>query len=130
MRGVQQDLAAESPAPAQVRPCSIHASCVWHAPYGSDACTSPVRRDDNRQRLSGLGVGHAERVEVGGEHRFFLAPLVLVLLAQANDRPQRLHVEPVALRLGIDLAQVCGEGCLLLLEPLDAGNERTKLVSS
>jgi len=35
LRGVQQDLAAESPAPAQVRPCSIHASCVWHAPYGS-----------------------------------------------------------------------------------------------
>ena len=66
---------------------------------------------------------HAERVEIGVEHRLLLAPLVLVLLADADHRAERLHVEAIALRLGIDLAQIGGERRLLLLEPLDAGDE-------
>ena len=56
------------------------------------------------------------------------SPLVLVLLAEANHRAQRLHVEAVTLGLGIDLAQIGGERRLLLLEPLDAGDDGTKLV--
>ena len=33
------------------------------------------------QRLGRFGLGHAERVEIGGEHRFLLPPFVRVLLA-------------------------------------------------
>jgi hypothetical protein len=67
-------------------------------------------------------------VEVGDKHRLLLSPLVLVLLADTDHGLERLHVEAVALRLGIDLAQIGGERRLLLLEPLDAGDDCTKLV--
>ena len=76
----------------------------------------------------GLRLGHAERVEIGVEHRHLLPPLVLILLADADHGAQRLHVEAIALRLGIDLAKIGGERRLLLLEPLDAGDNGTKLV--
>jgi hypothetical protein len=67
-------------------------------------------------------------MEIGVEHRHLLPPLVLILLADADHRTQRLHVEAIAFRLGIDLAKVGGEGRFLLLEPLDAGHNGTKLV--
>ena len=67
-------------------------------------------------------------MQIGGQHGLFLAPLVLVLLAQADHRAERLHVEAVAFGLGIDLAQIGGERRLLLLQPLDAGDDGTKLV--
>ena len=34
--------------------------------------------------LGGLRLGHAERMEIGVEHRLLLTPLVLVLLADAD----------------------------------------------
>ena len=34
--------------------------------------------------LGGLGLGHAERMEIGVEHRLLLTPLVLILLADAD----------------------------------------------
>jgi hypothetical protein len=67
-------------------------------------------------------------MEIGREHRLLLAPLGLVLLAQTNDGSKRLHVEPVAFGLGLDLTQVYGKRCLLLFEALDTGNDGTKLV--
>ena len=67
-------------------------------------------------------------MEIGDKHRLLLLPLVLILLADANHGAQRLHVEAVALGLGIDLAEIGGERRLLLLEPLDAGDDGTKLV--
>ena len=56
------------------------------------------------------------------------APLVLILLADADHGARRLDVEAIALRLGVDLAKIGREGRLLLLEPLDAGDNGTKLV--
>ena len=93
----------------------------------------PARSDAARPKhpligLSRFRLGHAERVEIGGQHRLFLAPLVLVLLAQADHCPERLDVEAVAFGLGIDLAQIGGERRLLLLEPLDAGDDGAKLI--
>ena len=54
--------------------------------------------------------------------------LVLVLLAQAHDRAQRLHVVAVALGLGVDVADVVGDRLLLFLEPLDALDEGLELI--
>ena len=81
-----------------------------------------------RLRASGgLGLGHAERVEIGVEHRHLLPPFVLILFADADHGAQRLHVEAIALRLGIDFAEIGGERRFFLLEPLDAGDNGTKL---
>jgi hypothetical protein len=79
--------------------------------------------------LSRLGLRrHAERMKIGREHGLGLAPLVLVLLAQPDHGPQRLHVEAITRGLGLDFAEIGGESRLLLLEPLDAGDNGTKLV--
>ena len=67
-------------------------------------------------------------MEIGVEHGLFLAPLVLILLANADHRPEGLDVEAIALGFGIDLAEIGGERGLFLLEPLDAGDDGTKLV--
>jgi hypothetical protein len=67
-------------------------------------------------------------MKVGVEDQLFLAPLILVLLAQADHSAQRLDVEAIALGLGIDLAQIPGERRLLLLQPFDARNDGTKLI--
>ena len=57
-----------------------------------------------------------------------LLPLLGVLLAQADHGAESLDVEAVALRLGIDVADVVGDGLLLLLEPLDTLDEGLQLV--
>ena len=67
-------------------------------------------------------------MQVGVEDRHLLAPLVLVLLADAYHGAKCLHVEAVALGLGLHLSEVGGERRLFLLEPLDAGDEGAKLV--
>ena len=67
-------------------------------------------------------------MEIGGEHRLFFAALVLVLLAQANHRPQRLDVEAGSFRLSVDFAQIRGERGLFLFQPLDTGDDGTKLI--
>ncbi len=67
-------------------------------------------------------------MEVRVEDQLFLAPLIIVLLAQADHGAQRLDVEAVALGLEIDLAQIPGERRLLLLQPFNARNDGTKLI--
>ena len=82
-----------------------------------------------RLRASGrLRLRHAERMEIGVEHGLFLFPLIGVLFADADHGSQRLDVEAVALRLGIDVAKIGGERGLLFLQSLDAGDDGAELV--
>ena len=46
----------------------------------------------------------------------------------ANHGAERLHVEAVALHLGVDLAEIGGGRRLLLLEPLMRATMAAKLV--
>src|SRR5215211_3157740 len=71
---------------------------------------------------------HSECVHVRLEDRLVLAAFVGVLLAQAHDGAQCLGVEPVGLRLRVDVAHVVGEGFLFLLEPLDALDEGLEMI--
>src|SRR5262245_13641820 len=63
---------------------------------------------------------HSERDQVGLQNGFLLHTLILVLLAHAHDRTQRLDVEPISLRLRVDVADVVGDCLLFLLQALDA----------
>ncbi len=71
---------------------------------------------------------HAERVHVGFDDGLVLAALIDILLAQPHDDPQRLHVEAVALGLGVDVLDVVGDRLLLFLQPLHALDEGLELV--
>src|SRR5262245_61807414 len=79
---------------------------------------SPPARGRAEQR--GALPQHTERVQVGFQDRLLLLALVDVLLAQPHHRAQRLHVEAVALGLGIDIANIVGDRLLFLFDPLDA----------
>src|ERR1700674_2396233 len=68
------------------------------------------------------------RLHVGFENGLLLGALVGVLLAQTHDRAQRLDVEAVALGLGVDVANVVGDGLLLLLQPLDTLDDGLELI--
>ena len=57
-----------------------------------------------------------------------LGALVGVLLAQAHDGAQRLDVVAVALGFRIDIANVVGDGFLLLLQPLDPLDNGLELI--
>ena len=67
-------------------------------------------------------------MQVEVEQRLLLLPLGDVLLAEPDDRAERLGVEAVALGLGVDFLDVVGERLLLLLEPLDALDDGSELV--
>ena len=54
--------------------------------------------------------------------------LVGVLLAHPHDGAQRLDVIAVALGLGIDVADVVGNGLLFFFQPLDALDDGLELV--
>src|SRR5712692_1199527 len=71
---------------------------------------------------------HSQRLHVGFENGFLLGALVGVLLAQTHDRAQRLDVEAVALGLGVDVADIVGDGFLLFFQPLDALDDGLELI--
>jgi ATP-binding cassette subfamily F protein uup len=50
------------------------------------------------------------------------------LLAQPHDGAQRLDVEAVALGLGVDVADVVGDGLFFFFQPLDALDDRLELI--
>ena len=67
-------------------------------------------------------------MEIGGQHRLFFLPLLLVLLADPDHGFQRLGVETIGLGLGIDLFQIGGQRRLLLFQALDTGDDCAELV--
>src|SRR5262245_61910957 len=76
-------------------------------------------------------VGRQRSLEADGaavdlEQGFLLLAVGGVHFAQADDLAHHLAVEASALGLGIDLADVRGEARLLLLQPLDALDERAQ----
>src|SRR5581483_1054853 len=71
---------------------------------------------------------HPQRLHIGLENGLGFLALVGILLAQSHDGAQRLDVEAVALAFGIDVADVVGDGLLLLLKPLDALDDGLELV--
>src|SRR5690606_35800754 len=78
------------------------------------------RRPDLWPSASNLADGG--QVEV--EDRLFLLALDLVLLAKAHDLADHLGVVALALGLGEDLLDVVGDRGLVLLEALDALDDR------
>src|SRR5207253_2120140 len=78
------------------------------------------RLGDRNRRLQGM--------EVDVEERFLLIALLLVLLADPDDLAKDLHVEAVAFGFGVDGLFVLGEPLDLLLELLDALDERPQLI--
>src|SRR5262249_16182957 len=62
------------------------------------------------------------------QQRLLLGAFRRILLADADDLPQHLGVEAVALGLGVNLLDVVGDGPLLLLHALDALDEGADLV--
>ena len=71
---------------------------------------------------------HPERVQVSFENCLGFLALVDVLAPELDDGAQRLHVEAVALGFREHIADVVGEGLLLLLKSLDALDERLELI--
>src|SRR5712691_8858888 len=67
-------------------------------------------------------------MQIGLEDRLVLLALIGVLLAHPHDRAQRLDVETVRLGLGIDIANVVGDGLLLFFEPFDAFDEGLQVI--
>src|ERR1700760_2815733 len=104
--------------------------------YGSRLALPPSLCELRRtSRLAGATVSmrrtplqHPQRLHVGLENGLGLLTLVGILLAQPHDGAQRLDVEAVALALGIDVADVVGDGLLLLFQPLDALDDGFELV--
>ena len=78
-------------------------------------------------RLFRFAGDHAQRGKVEIEHRLLFFALGGFLLAQRNHLAQDLGVEAVGLGFGIDFLDVAGDRLLLLLEPFDALDQRTKL---
>ena len=65
----------------------------------------------------------ADRRQIQFEQLFLFPPLVRVLLAQRHQLAHHFRIVPLALGLGINLADVVGDVGLVLLEPLDALDE-------
>src|SRR5207253_4199169 len=61
--------------------------------------------------------------------RLGLLALGIVLLAQADQRAERLGIEAVGLGFRVDFLDVIGERLLFFLEPLDALDDRLQLVA-
>src|ERR1700757_3435311 len=72
---------------------------------------------------------HPQRLHIGFQDALLLLALVGILLAQAHDGAQRLHIETVALALGVDVANVVGDGLFLFFQPLDALDDGLELIS-
>src|SRR5438132_7504 len=87
---------------------------------------SPERCAPNLFRRLQSWSGGLDGAKIGLEQRLLLVTLLLVLLAQPNDLAQDLHVEAVALGFGIDVLLVLVERLDLLLDPLDALDNRSQ----
>ena len=92
------------------------------------AAAKAAGRKRAAEPLSAYRRQHPQRVQIGVQDQLVLLPLLGVLLAQADHGAQRLDVEAVALRFGIDVADVVGDGLLLFLQPLDPLDEGLQLV--
>jgi hypothetical protein len=71
---------------------------------------------------------HPQRLHIGLQDGLLFLALVGILLAQAPDGAQCLHVEAIALALGIDVADIVGDRLLLFFQPLDALDDRLELI--
>ena len=87
------------------------------------SCQDGVWRDELPLPSSAV---HAEAPAVEGEQLLLFGALRLVHAAQPDDLAQHLDLEPRCLRLGIDIADVAGDGRLVRLQPIYAPDERAQ----
>ena len=71
---------------------------------------------------------HAKGVHVEIQQGVLFLQFGLVELTQADDLAQDLHLEAIALGLGIDIADVGGEARLFFFQALDARHDLAQLV--
>src|SRR4051794_20055036 len=72
---------------------------------------------------------HTQRTLVDVEQRFLLVHVVLVHAPDADDLAHDGAVEAAALGFGVDILDIGAQRALLLLEPLDAFDERAQLLA-
>lgn len=67
-------------------------------------------------------------MHIGFENGFRLVALVGGLLAHSHDRPERLHVVPIAPCFEVDILDVVADRLLFFLQSLDALDDRAQLI--
>src|SRR6516165_1174746 len=106
--------------------CSITSPARPRSPYSAspsspsrDAARCPTRSRPKHASVTSARL-HAYGAAIHVQQRLLLLDFRRLLLADADELADHLHVKPGGFRLGIDVLDVGGQGLALLLKPLDA----------